>query len=78
VETLKALADNESAPVDAVAMARMDLGAIARAVTAARKRPADPAVKAHLAAIAHLVDEYSGDDPVVALKKAAADLANKK
>ena len=77
VERLTLLSADSSASADAVALARADLGAIARSVRAARERPADPAVKAHLGAIFNMVQVYSSDDPV-ALKKTPAPAVAKK
>jgi uncharacterized protein DUF4953/uncharacterized protein DUF5117 len=62
VEKLMALVDDAKASADAVALARADLGIIARSVKAARERPADAAVKAHLAVINHMVELYALDD----------------
>ena len=72
VEKLTILTADSSAPADASALARVDLVAIAHAVRAARERPADPAVKAHLSAIWNLVELYSFDEPFVIKKTVTA------
>jgi hypothetical protein len=61
VEKLVALASNESASGDAVALARADLAIIARDARGARRRAADPLVKAHLDEIVRLAGTASGD-----------------
>ncbi|MFI5363965.1 MAG: hypothetical protein ACHQ49_18545, partial [Elusimicrobiota bacterium] len=77
VTQLMALVGDESAPTDAAALARADLGAIARAVKAARARPADAAVKAHLAQLDNLVSLFSYDDAPPAPKIPAPGVAKK-
>jgi hypothetical protein len=77
VEKLMALVDDQKASADAAALARADLGSIARSVKAARERPADAAVKAHLAAINHMVELYALDDLASFNKKPAPNVAKK-
>lgn len=66
VEELSALAQDDSAPGDAVALARADLAAIARSAKRAQARASDPLVKAHLAEIVRLTGELGTGAPGVA------------
>ncbi|MDE2142118.1 MAG: zinc-dependent metalloprotease, partial [Elusimicrobia bacterium] len=64
VDELSALAQNDSAPGDAVALARADLGTLARDAKRAQARAADPLVKAHLAEIVRLAGAVGSDATV--------------
>ncbi|MFI5345032.1 MAG: zinc-dependent metalloprotease [Elusimicrobiota bacterium] len=66
VDELSTLAQDESAPGDAVGLARADLAAIARDAKRAQTRTTDPLVKAHLAEIVRLAGKLDEGEPGVA------------